>query len=771
MKCIVLAGGKGGSLWPLSRKNYPIQFAEIRNGRSAFQEIIARHLPYCDEFYVFINSDHRYIAEGQLEIFQKLKYKLYLEEESVNTALPIVLASMLLREEEKLLIVGCNAIYDGAGFRECFHEAQLLADEHPCVLMGMPFEKYDPNVGYIKVNDSEVELFVEKPSKQLFDSLRIDSSWLCNTCKYMLNTKLFMETIFEKFSDYYKICKQVLDSISLQKGNTITIKYNTSGAAISFERAILSYIEDLAVVKLRNIEWKIIGDFDSVKKIIRQDALENVVERNCENLTVINFTEDQLVVANGVDNAVIVNTGDTVYIEGNSPEKDVKDFFVNHEKRYSGYIDDAIVKYRPWGKYKVKSKQNGYAIKEVVLYPHKEMTMHKHEHRSEHWSIVEGTAEITIDDKVSICEANTSVFVPKNSYHKIANRTDKNVVIIEVEIGNIISENDINTQNFSTEKEIIKLEPAFKDYLWGGTRLKDEYGKKSDLDIVAESWELSTHPAGNSIISTGKHKGMLFGEYIEKYGEEVVGWKCKAFSKFPILIKLIDSKQALSVQVHPGDEFAMANENEYGKNEMWYIVDCDENAFIYCGFNKNITKEEFYNRLENNTIEEVLNKIPVHKEDAYFIPAGTVHAIGKGILICEIQQSSNCTYRLYDYNRRDKNGNLRELHIDKAVQVLNMDKYEPYKQETSESTDENGNIKKELCACKYFEVNSVKVKDRYSFVVDNASFVAVVAVNGNGIISSNHQKIELKKGETVFLAAGIGNIQIENYCEIIISHI
>ena len=770
MKCVVLAGGKGGSLWPLSRKNYPIQFAEIRDKRSAFQEIIARHLPYCDEFYIFTNNDYRYIAEGQLEIFQKLNYKLFLEEESVNTTLPVVLASMMLENEDKFLVVGCNAIYDGAGFRECFNEAMQVADNYPCELMGMPVNGYDPNVGYIKYNINKADLFVEKPNKALFESLKIDAGWLYNTCKYLINVKLFSEYIKNNFKSLYDNCKDVFKSINI-KDNIIGIPVKTKNRdlSMSFERSILSYMDNLGVIKLKDIEWKVIGDFDSVGKIIRQDAFENVVEKNCENLTVINFTNDQLVVANGLSDAIIVNTGDTVYVEGNSPDKDIKDFFVNHEQQYSSYVNDAVTKYRKWGKYVVTSRQNGYVVKEVTLYPHKEMTMHKHEHRSEHWSIVEGTAEITIDDKTSTYQANTSVFVPKNSYHKIANKTDKNVVIIEVEIGQIITEADINSK--TEAKEIIKLEPVFKDYLWGGTRLRDEYGKQSDLDIIAESWELSTHPAGNSIIASGTHKGMLFGEYIDKYREEVVGWKCKAFSKFPILIKLIDSRQALSVQVHPDDDFAMAYENEYGKNEMWYIVDCDEDAFIYCGFNKNLTEAEISERLRHNIIEEVLNKIPVHKGDAYFIPAGTVHAIGKGILICEIQQNSNCTYRLYDYNRRDKNGNLRELHIDKALQVLNMDKYEPYNSNNDEIADENENVKKELCACKYFEVTAVKLKEKYDFTVDLSSFTAIVAVNGNGTIKTGAQSIAFKRGETMFLPAGIGDVRVNGNCELVISHI
>jgi len=195
-------------------------------------------------------------------------------------------------------------------------------------------------------------------------------------------------------------------------------------------------------------------------------------------------------------------------------------------------------------------------------------------------------------------------------------------------------------------KEPIKLLPAFQDYLWGGTRLKTEYNKKTDLEKVAESWELSNHKAGESIVASGEEAGLTFGEYIKKY--DVIGKRAKEFDFFPILIKFIDAKDSLSVQVHPDDEYSLKNNGEYGKTEMWYVMDCDEGATLYYGFNRTITKEEFRKRIKNNTLLEVLNEVPVKKGDVFFIKSGTVHAIGKGILICEIQQNSNTTYRVYD---------------------------------------------------------------------------------------------------------------------------
>ena len=221
---------------------------------------------------------------------------------------------------------------------------------------------------------------------------------------------------------------------------------------------------------------------------------------------------------------------------------------------------------------------------------------------------------------------------------------------------------------------IYSLYPAFKDYLWGGTRLRDEYGKKTDLPIVAESWELSCHKDGLSSIGIAgldATNPVPLTEFIQMRGKtEVLGTRPAAFSSFPVMIKLIDAKQDLSVQVHPDDRYARRVEGSVGKTEMWYVVDCEEGAELLYGFNRPVTREEVKAAAENDTLLSLANHVPVHKGDVFWINAGTLHAIGKGILIAEIQQNSNLTYRLYDYGRVDKNGNKRPLHLEKALDVL-----------------------------------------------------------------------------------------------------
>ncbi|MBQ2487675.1 MAG: class I mannose-6-phosphate isomerase, partial [Ruminococcus sp.] len=218
--------------------------------------------------------------------------------------------------------------------------------------------------------------------------------------------------------------------------------------------------------------------------------------------------------------------------------------------------------------------------------------------------------------------------------------------------------------------EPLKLKAAFQDYIWGGTRLRDEFGKESDLERLAESWELSCHPAGPAVIMNSVNKGLTLKEYLEQDWAVRVGEGAARFSTFPVLIKLIDACQDLSVQVHPDDRYAREHEGgENGKTECWYIVDCEEGAALAYGFNRELTKEEFRASIQNGTLLDVVQLMPVNKGDVFFIEPGTLHAIGAGILIAEIQQNSNITYRVYDYDRVGLDGKPRELHIDKAVDV------------------------------------------------------------------------------------------------------
>lgn len=314
----------------------------------------------------------------------------------------------------------------------------------------------------------------------------------------------------------------------------------------------------------------------------------------------------------------------------------------------------------------------------------------------------------------------------------------------------------------------VKLKPAFKDYLWGGTRLRDDFGKECDLEKIAESWELSCHKDGASIVDGGEFSGLTLSEYIER-NKGVLGTNCERFENFPILIKLIDAKDNLSVQVHPNNEYAQRVEGEYGKTEMWYIVDCDEGAELLYGFKSEISKEEFRERIENNTLLEVTNSVPVKKGDVFFIEAGTLHAIGKGILIAEIQQNSNTTYRIYDYGRVGADGKPRQLHIDKAVEVTNLCPATPYP--VTEAFSEKGAVKRLLSKCEYFTVYSVDVDSRAEFVADETSFQSILLLEGNAVLECGGEKLSLKKGDSVFVPAGCGEYTISGKCKAVMTFI
>ena len=299
--------------------------------------------------------------------------------------------------------------------------------------------------------------------------------------------------------------------------------------------------------------------------------------------------------------------------------------------------------------------------------------------------------------------------------------------------------------------EILKIKPAMKDYIWGGNRLIKLFNKESDLDKIAETWELSTNKDGLSKIEGGEYDKRNFIDYINEKGNSVIG---KDFDKeeFPVLIKLIDAKEALSIQVHPDDIYGKEHENSQGKTEMWYIVDADKDAFIYYGFKKEVTKEQLEDSIKNNYILDLLKKVPVKKGEYVFIEPGTIHAIGAGILICEIQQNSNITYRVYDYDRVGNDGKKRELHVSKAQDVARLKPNGEY-----EFTDENriNPYLKRLVKSEYFDVFKSNVKDGVlGYKVNKDTYQAIVFIEGEGlIVLEDESKIPFRKGDTFYIPA------------------
>ena len=298
--------------------------------------------------------------------------------------------------------------------------------------------------------------------------------------------------------------------------------------------------------------------------------------------------------------------------------------------------------------------------------------------------------------------------------------------------------------------KVVKLAPVVKSYIWGGEYFQ-KFGK-SDLDIVSELWELSVRENENSIIKSGEEQGKALKDVLTA---EDIGERGKEFPYFPLLIKLIDAKENLSIQVHPSDDYALKNESSFGKCEMWYIIDADPGCGLYVGLNRKYEKQEIENRLLNGTLLEALNFYEVKPGDSFIITPGTIHAIGKGVRLLEIQQNSDLTYRLYDYNRLDKNGQPRALHIKKGLDVTDLNKFEPSK-----------NDQQYIAKNKYFTVIRKEINGELNLTADASSFKCFTFIEGEGFVDD----IPYQRFDTFFLPSNCA-CQIKGTGTIIVSSI
>lgn len=320
-------------------------------------------------------------------------------------------------------------------------------------------------------------------------------------------------------------------------------------------------------------------------------------------------------------------------------------------------------------------------------------------------------------------------------------------------------------QSGGKDKEPLRLLPAFKDYLWGGQRLRREFGKETDMNPLAESWELSCHEAGLSVIANGTHAGKTLRDYLREYPSH---WSDQAQmdTEFPLLIKLIDAQQMLSVQVHPDDEYARRVENENGKTEMWYVVDAKPGAGIYYGFREAVTRNQMAEAIRSKTLTGMLNWVEANKGDVFFIPAGTIHAIGAGLLVAEVQQNSNVTYRLWDYGRVGADGKTRELHIDKGLDVTVREHRGPTLPYQPDREVLGGTVR-HLVKCERFCVDAIHLCGLIEEYASDRSFVSLLCLEGEGALLYGEQAMALKKGQSVFIPAGMGTFKLAGMMEVL----
>lgn len=305
---------------------------------------------------------------------------------------------------------------------------------------------------------------------------------------------------------------------------------------------------------------------------------------------------------------------------------------------------------------------------------------------------------------------------------------------------------------------MFELKPVTKHIIWGGERLSRDYGMGEKGEKIAEAWELTCRGDGDNEIISGKYTGRLLSEFVRE-NPQALGTKQKG-DRFPLLIKLIDAEADLSIQVHPDDEYALSHTDDMGKTEMWYIVDAKPGAKLIYGLKRKYTRDELKTAIAAGTLESLMNYVEVKSGETYFIPSGLVHAIGAGILIAEIQQNSNITYRVYDYNRRQPDGSLRQLHIEPALDVI--ERFDP----EAVKVEKTGDV---IASCKYFEVRAIAIDGEKTVCAGEESFLHLMITDGECEIICAGEKISTKKGGSVFVAAASGNVTLKGNATVIVS--
>jgi len=309
----------------------------------------------------------------------------------------------------------------------------------------------------------------------------------------------------------------------------------------------------------------------------------------------------------------------------------------------------------------------------------------------------------------------------------------------------------------STLNYPLVFEPILQDRIWGGTKLKTDLGKNIPTQTTGESWELSAVEGNVSVVKNGPLAGKPLTDLLESNPDDVLGTAVhKRFGKqFPLLFKFLDAREDLSIQVHPNDELAKKRHNSFGKTEMWYVMQADEGSRIIVGFNHKSSAEEYLEKLESKQLIDILNQVPAKKGDVYFLETGTIHAIGAGIVIAEIQQTSDITYRIYDWDRVDANGNGRQLHVQEALDAMNYNTTDTQKQYGTEENKSNS-----MVDCPYFTTNFLPLNGTADVAKNGESFTVYICTEGEYTVEIAGESHAFKKGDTVLVPAAVANFSL-----------
>lgn len=304
--------------------------------------------------------------------------------------------------------------------------------------------------------------------------------------------------------------------------------------------------------------------------------------------------------------------------------------------------------------------------------------------------------------------------------------------------------------------EPLVFEPIYMDYLWGGDKLAKVYKRNNTPAVCAESWEISAHPDGMSVVAEGSFKGMTLDDLVKKFGADLIGTKASRSDKFPLLIKIIDAQRRLSVQVHPNNDNAGQTGGE-PKSEMWYILGCEKGAALYAGLTDEATEDSIMEALTDGSVADQLVELKIAPDQALFIPGGLVHAIGNGCMIYEVQQNSNTTYRMFDWNRSDTDGNPRELHIEESLKTIDWSLPTP----TMVTPAPAVNGWSEIISCEFFTMKKLELDGIYVIEPDSSSFTVLFAAEGRVSLSCGAHMVELKTGSSALIPAAAKSFAIE----------
>lgn len=749
MKCIVLAGGSGDRLWPLSRKNFPKQFMEIKKGRSMFQEAILRNMPFCDEFIVITNKKYENIARGQLQYFQGLNYTILLENTPLKTAPSVVISALYAQPDEELLIIFTDHVIEGE-YNPAIVRLKNIIKNNKLAAIGVRPGSGTNGRHFFDISGKKTK-FSSKETKNCFYDCGL----------YAGKASVILQNTDPEFVER---CRNV----GLKDG----VFEDTSDPTFALGLDKVLNPNSIEIVEAY-FSWTRITDISSYYNFIgrTEEQTSNIIEFDNKNVEIVNRVDDQLIVANGLKDVLIANTRDAIYITQINKESNIREVSKKYYINKNRFFDESPILYEKWGSKEVLNRTDNCEVSRIIVYANRSFTSVAGEGFSVNYFIADGEAKVSsgAGDKKKYYK-DSSILFRSGAEYTVFNESKRNLVMIRTKNAEF-SEGAKRKKKTVNVESLVKLRPVFKEFLWGGTKIRDVLKKPvGSMECVAESWELSAHPAGQSVIATGKYKGFSFTEYLTAIGKDQLGWKTVGYERFPLMVKFIDAKQSLSIQVHPNDDYAFPMEGDYGKNEMWYVMGADEGASIYVGFNKNVTAEEVRERVKKNTLLEVLNKVPVKKGETYFLRAGTVHAIGAGCFICEVQQSSNITYRIYDYGRRDKNGKYRELHLDKALDVMNFKKEEGDFKSNFPAAAHEGYVEKLIGECKYFSVRKYDVNGSVRLLPNESTFQVVIVIEGKCKIGNGSLTYPSEKGDTWF-CGNWDTIELNGKCSVLVVNI